>query len=385
MVEQKAAIAMLDVADVELQRVSKAFGYILTSANRLTGGFSSSNFRVECVPEGGGPPLVAVLKFSYAAMPRDEIEHQLGVLDLLERGKFPTNYLLQRRGVAADASLVDRYLVTASDGGGPWALLVTWIDGIAGDKLLVSPPSDLGVAECVMFTLGAALGQLHALPLLDMAAVRQLRGIDVGFPVCNTGELLSDSGEVEECLATAAAATPPPPFVAFLGERLDRFRQLYRDAASLPAGFIHGDAYLDNAMFAGDSGRLVALVDWEDSCVAPYALDVAVCLSAAAFTAGNELQVERCRQILAGYSTKRELSSAELASLGDFMWAAALACGFYRWREFNVHRPDSPPEAKLSYVIMQRRCEALEGGAPLDPRDWVDANKIYKAPQHVAS
>ena len=51
------------------------------------------------------------------------------------------------------------------------------------------------------------------------------------------------------------------------------------------------------------------------------------------------------------------------------MWAAALACGFYRWREFNVNKPDSADEAKTSYRIMQRRCEALEAMV-LNPSDW---------------
>ena len=47
-----------------------------------------------------------------------------------------------------------------------------------------------------------------------------------------------------------------------------------------------------------------------------------------------------------------------------------LACGFYRWREFNINRPESSDETKQAYLIMQRRCELLEA-TPLDPRAWL--------------
>ena len=69
-------------------------------------------------------------------MPREEIEHQLDVLSTLEQHGFATNYLLPRLAAAPDAGLCDRYLVTAEGGGGPWAVLVTFCAGTAGDKML---------------------------------------------------------------------------------------------------------------------------------------------------------------------------------------------------------------------------------------------------------
>ena len=44
MVEQKAAVAMMEIEQSELNRVSEAFGYNLISTSRLTGGYASSNF-----------------------------------------------------------------------------------------------------------------------------------------------------------------------------------------------------------------------------------------------------------------------------------------------------------------------------------------------------
>ena len=152
------------------------------------------------------------------------------------------------------------------------------------------------------------------------------------------------------------------------GPRLARFRELF-GRAGLPAGFIHGDGFLDNILCA-DDGALAALVDWEDSCVAPYVLDVAVAVSAAAFTASNELLPARCAALLRGYTARRPLSADEMSALPDFMWAGALACGFYRWREFNLNRPESADDAKNAYAIMQQRCEKMEA-APPDAKAWV--------------
>ena len=73
--------------------------------------------------------------------------------------------------------------------------------------------------------------------------------------------------------ASSAAASSPRSAAS----RLARFRELF-GRAGLPAGFIHGDGFLDNILCA-DDGALAALVDWEDSCVAPYVLDVAVAVS----------------------------------------------------------------------------------------------------------
>ena len=126
MVEQKAAVAMMEIEQSELDRVSEAFGYHLISTSRLTGGYASSNFAAVLKPPGGAAEFTAVLKFSYAAMPREEIEHQLTVLRALEQHGFATNYLLPKLAAAPDAGLCDRYLVTAEDGGGPWVILVTF-------------------------------------------------------------------------------------------------------------------------------------------------------------------------------------------------------------------------------------------------------------------
>lgn len=162
-----------------------------------------------------GAEFTAVLKFSYAAMPREEIEHQLDVLSTLEQHGFATNYLLPRLAAAPDAGLCDRYLVTAEGGGGPWAVLVTFCAGTAGDKMLSaadavlrawpspwqtpdtpahtcthphtprtpSHPPAQPVERAMLESLGASLGRLHAVPW-EAARLAAVRNIRCGYPVC---------------------------------------------------------------------------------------------------------------------------------------------------------------------------------------------------------
>ena len=153
---------------------------LLTLTHRLTGGYASSNFAAVLKPPGGAE-FTAVLKFSYAAMPREEIEHQLTVLRALEQHRFATNYLLPKLAAAPDAGLCDRYLVTAEDGGGPWVILVTFCAGTAGDKMLAAAAEP--VERKMLESLGASLAQLHAVPW-EPAPLSALRSIRCGYPVC---------------------------------------------------------------------------------------------------------------------------------------------------------------------------------------------------------
>jgi Ser/Thr protein kinase RdoA (MazF antagonist) len=174
--------------------------------------------------------------------------------------------------------------------------------------------------------------------------------------VSNTGDLLKP-GFAEDQLKSERIAGNP--FIPFLLGRMERFRTLYDEKTKgLPSGFIHGDAFLDNALFDQKTCEFKALVDWEDSCLGPYALDLAVCISACSFTAGNELIEERVRCLVRGYTKQRPLSSEELSMIPSFMWAATLSCAYWRFVQFNVVAPEE--QAKSTYKIMHQRVERIE-------------------------
>jgi len=196
-----------------------------------------------------------------------------------------------------------------------------------------------------------------------------VRDLHAGFPVSNTGDLLA-VGKAERDLADSSVAALD--YTSFLLSRLARFRQIYTRegvgvgvgvGGGLQEGLIHGDAFLDNTLFNEASFELVALVDWEDACRAPLVLDLAVAIAGAAFTPDHELVPARGRALVEGYTGKRALSGAELVALPDFVWAAVMACGAWRFLNFNKEKPESPLAAKASYEGMWRRAEWLEANA----------------------
>ena len=51
---------------------------------------------------------------------------------------------------------------------------------------------------------------------------------------------------------------------------------MFAGESPFPEGLIHGDAFLDNALYHETEHTVAALVDWEDACRAPLVLDLAV-------------------------------------------------------------------------------------------------------------
>jgi len=345
-IETKASVAIDSLSEDEACGIFKLFGFEPQSAKRLYGGYASSNFKVVGKRAGEAEPRQLLLKINYYGLTLEDAEHQLHVMSHLKEHKFPTNY---------PHAAPDGRLLVEHDG--RRAMLLDFIDGARpGQEVLAA---DEARAPRLLGDLGAALAQLHG---VTWPAEPVMRDIRCGYPVCNTGDLLRGT-EVEELLADERFAGHP--FLAFVAGNLAWLRALYD--REVPWGLIHGDGFLDNTLYEeGPPGsaecRLLALVDWEDSCVGPYALDLAVCASACCFTASNELIAERLRILLQAYNAKRRLLPKEVESFADFMKAGALACGFYRFGEFNVRKPESGAQEKDSYKIMFERAQRLEPG-----------------------
>jgi homoserine kinase type II len=128
---------------------------------------------------------------------------------------------------------------------------------------------------------------------------------------------------VEARLEEAAAAAGPAR-EAELEEGLELLRDEAVEAAALPGaprGLVHGDLFVDNVLWIGD--RVGALLDWEMSCVDPFAYDLGVALNAWCYT--DRWLPERARALLAGYRARRKVEPETLA-------------GLYRWSRFAALR-----------------------------------------------
>mmetsp|Transcript_29366 Transcript_29366/g.94730 ORF Transcript_29366/g.94730 Transcript_29366/m.94730 type:complete len:170 (+) Transcript_29366:794-1303(+) len=78
-------------------------------------------------------------------------------------------------------------------------------------------------------------------------------------------------------------------------------------------------------------------------------------------TFSADLDADVAAAVLRNYASQRPaFSRDEATALTDLMLANVLACATYRWHQFNVVDPKSPPPAKESYREMLAIAKAIE-------------------------
>jgi homoserine kinase type II len=153
--------------------------------------------------------------------------------------------------------------------------------------------------------IGEQLGRLH-----DLAA---------GF----TGERQNPYGpaRVAGWLADFGGdAARDPELAATLPVLADELARADR-LPGAPSGLVHGDLFVDNVLWIGD--RVSAILDWEMSCVAPFAYDLGVTLNAWCWT-GAAYDSARALALIAGYRARRRLEAETADALYAWTCYAAL-------------------------------------------------------------
>ncbi len=125
-------------------------------------------------------------------------------------------------------------------------------------------------------------------------------------------------------------------FVKWLTFELKRLEpQLSR---VLPTGLLHGDIFADNTLFHDD--KLIAILDFEEVAHDTFLIDVGVSVIGCCYTEQHQLNVDCVRSFLAAYNAVRPLTPREWECLDAYVAYAALSIAFWRFRQFNIRRPD---------------------------------------------
>ena len=169
--------------------------------------------------------------------------------------------------------------------------------------------------------LGEALAKLHHIP-----PITELPRFAMGI-----SQMLPFFKEIQD---TQFAGHP---FIESLKAQLESMKPQLN--ASLPVGLLHGDLFLDNTLFDGD--RLVAILDFEEGCYDTLLIDVGMTLIGCCYTPQHELNLEATHRFLDAYNTRRPLTEEEWEHLDCFVHYAALSIAFWRFRQFNIRRPDA--------------------------------------------
>ena len=127
------------------------------------------------------------------------------------------------------------------------------------------------------------------------------------------------------------------PFVESLKSELESLKPKLN--APLPRGLLHGDLFLDNTLFDGE--EMVAILDFEEGCYDILLIDIGMTIIGSCYTSQHELHFEAARRFLDAYNAVRPMKESEWQHLDCFVHYAALSIAFWRFRQFNIRRPDA--------------------------------------------
>jgi homoserine kinase type II len=137
-------------------------------------------------------------------------------------------------------------------------------------------------------------------------------------------------GWIEELLPDGGGDPDLKAALPVLQEELARAAAL----PGAPRGLVHGDLFIDNVLWLGD--RVSFVLDWEMSCVDPFAYDLGVAVNAWCYV--DRYEPTRARALLEGYRAKRRIEPETLAAL--YPWARYAALRFTASRIHAFHLAD---------------------------------------------
>lgn len=306
------------LSSTELARIVVAYpiGTAL-KLEEIPGGFGNSNFKLTTT-EG-----VFLLKIC-DEKDRAELNMQIALLKHLHQHAYPTVYPILTKD--------QKPLIHETCGS---VMLYPFLRGTQPQ------PSPHTLAQ-----LGKALAQLHCIPPIT-GLPRFAMGISQMRPF------------FQEVQNTPFAMHP---FVESLKSALETVESQLN--LSLPTGLLHGDLFLDNTLFERE--KMIAILDFEEGCYDTLLLDVGMTIIGCCYTPQHELVLAAARGFLEAYNAVRPLTESEWQHLDGFVHYAALSIAFWRFRQFNIRRPDA--KRANTYQEMLTRSE-----------QWTIAN----TPKHI--
>lgn len=258
----------------------------------IPGGFGNSNFKLTTTD---GEFLLKICDEKDSA----ELNMQIRLLEHLRQYGYPTVYPILTKG--------QKPLTHEPFGS---VMLYPFLQG--------EEPSP---SANILAQLGEALAKLHCIPPV------------AGLPLFAMGISQMHPFLIE--VQNTKFATHP--FVGLLKSQLGEMEPLLN--SPLPNGLLHGDLFFDNTLFNGE--EMVAILDFEEGCYDTLLIDVGMTIIGCCYTSDDRLNLEAVQRFLDAYNAMRPLTESEWKHLDCFVHYAALSIAFWRFRQFNIRRPDA--------------------------------------------
>ncbi|MCG9126190.1 homoserine kinase [Candidatus Poribacteria bacterium] len=270
----------------------------------MSGGYGNSNFKLT-TSEG-----VFLLKICDEKT-TDELQLQISLLAHLQEHGYPTPYPIpQKNGESLHLSQDLRVIIYPFLNGG------------------TPQPS-----QCVLKQIGEALARLHQIsPLMELPR----------FPM-GLSQIVPFIEEIKE------TEFRNHPFVLWLKSELEWMMPIL--VKPLPSGLLHGDLFLDNTLIDGE--KMVTIIDFEEGCHDTLLIDIGMTIIGCCYTKEHELDVGLVHSFLKAYNNTRPISDEEFERLDCYVHYAALTIAFWRFRQFNIRRPDKNSADKYQEMIIR--------------------------------
>ncbi|EQC47142.1 homoserine kinase [Bacteriovorax sp. Seq25_V] len=188
--------------------------------------------------------------------------------------------------------------------GSYYGVLFPFVDGI--------PP---GPGDSTCFEIGMALAKLH----ITKANTEGLRpSEELSYPASIIAEYSKQS-------------TCPDDFKELLDGLLQDRLQKYL-TTNFDKGIIHGDLYYDNTLFHND--HIVAVLDFEQSGVGEFILDLGISISGSCLEKGR-ISLPLMESYLRGYESVRPLPLIEKEFLNDAVILGLFSIALWRIKRFK--------------------------------------------------
>jgi len=246
--------------------------------------------------------------------PIEDLQSQTRVLNYLKSQNYPTCYpYISNEGIY--------YCLTCN----LKVIIYNFLQGVAGNAATLTKKQGSQI--------GTALAKLHKLtPLEDLPEYA------LGYPAM-------------EAMISELKGSPleKHPFLTTLTQQMEILAPYVKKPFA--SGMLHGDLFADNIMF-DHNGDLLAVVDWEEICIGPLILDLAMTVIGCCYHPNStHLNVEVFQEIAASYDRERKLPEEEKESFAAFIKFSLLSIAFWRFRQFNVKLPGHPSANKYQELI----------------------------------
>ncbi len=330
-----------EIAGLIAEWPANAVGALVSFA-RLDAGTINSNYRVQTdrgrfflrLNEGKSDP---------------DVDYEVGLLkQLVDSGlstPLPVVANTGSRWVAYRSTAASEEPTTVSK----QAMLFPWVEG---DHLAADD-----VDEAAIRQLGRALASMHeATSRLPKAWIREN-----AYSTKAIANRLEAIGKRE----IAHGPTEITDIVPLLSSEIDWLKTQASTRAESPTLVIHGDLFRDNVMF--NSGKLVALIDFEQAGGGTAGYDIAVCINAWCFVSGR-FQPNLIAALVSAYREARDQSSIAPTALWIEARAAALRFAVTRITDVfftGLERPDKSYKRYLERLQeLQTNGQALFASLP---------------------